>query len=495
MMPPKKPEKGIQENGESNRQKGFKWIYLFTLLISISMLFSFLIFKGNKDIYDLEPLKSEPAKPKPLKPVPLKPKPLKRKPAFYPPITFSKSDEEFSEHEVFAEFKDDEIDFLNFDEIKKDLASDFIGKLKEVPMRLNVPVGIVKRGDSNYASTVIQALFRFPMIRKVLANLEIYNEYHEFHLKKLKEERDAIAKTKDSNSLDQAYGEIEIAKEVAGGLNSMFSRLQSSERNLVKFHSEALLKLNFLDNFSNFKLIDNYFSKLIEYVFKFIPESQRKHLLVQFKDTCYINDSSDEEDEIFEKAILKLDFTENENTLSDLMRIKFLQFRKNLEWKGPLVRVSRQSKLFYLPNMAAIQISRISSGIDKNEITDDDKRCGYHGPIALEKRLNGKCKGTYEINDQSIEMPLKFDFAPYFDGNISLNRGTTYNLKMFITCEEFEFEKKIGKEIDKTLVYSLIVKENDSKWYKIQDKKIAEVTVNSDNLNFGYIYFYEQECS
>ena len=133
--------------------------------------------------------------------------------------------------------------------------------------------------------------------------------------------------------------------------------------------------------------------------------------------------------------------------------------------------------------MVAIQISRISSRIDSSELSENDKRVGYHGPIAREKRLDGKFRGTCDINDESIEMPLNFDFEPYFDRNLlSYGTKTKYKLKMFITF----------KIIDNKLVYSLIIKENDSKWYEIQDKKVDEVTINSDNLNFGYIYFYEQ---
>jgi len=269
---------------------------------------------------------------------------------------------------------------------------------------------------------------------------------------------------------------------VATGLNDMFSRLQSSENN-VKFHSENLLKLKFFENFSNFKLVGNYYSKLIiDYICKFVPESQHKNFIIQYKDTCHGNSSNDEEN--FKKAILKFDFTEKEKTLSDLMKSKFLQSREELElYHGCPVQVTRQSKLVSLPKMVAIQISRISSKIDSSELTEEDKgNVGYRGPIAPEKRRDGKFRGTCEINDESIKMPSNFDFKPYFD-KISLNQETKYKLKMFITF----------KIIDNKLVYSLIVKENDSKWYEIQDKKVDEVTINSDNLNSGYIYFYEQE--
>ena len=315
-LPAMMMNQGKSENGE-NRQ--IKWIYLFTVFIGILITLSYIIFNNYQDQVHLNPSKPN---------SPCKPKHLYSLEASY------SSDEDFEEDEVFAEFK---VGAFDFSKMKKDLTSDFIEELKEVPMRSKVPVGIVKRGDSNYASTVIQVLFRIPMVRKVLANLEIYNEYHEFQLKKLNEERDKI-----ENSNDEDIKFLIAAKDVATGLNDMFSRLQSSENN-VKFHSENLLKLKFFENFSNFKLVGNYYKLILDYLFKLVPDSQHNNFIIHYKDTCQTDRvNSHKYDENLEKLILEFDLNENEKTLSDLMKSKFLQTREQLEWHGPPVMVTRQ---------------------------------------------------------------------------------------------------------------------------------------------------------
>ena len=330
-LPAMMMNQGKSENGE-NRQ--IKWIYLFTVFIGILITLSYIIFNNYQDQVHLNPSKPN---------SPCKPKHLYSLEASY------SSDEDFEEDEVFAEFK---VGAFDSSKIKKDLTSDFIEKLEEVPMRSKVPVGVVKRGDSNYASTVIQVLFRIPMVRKVLANLEVYKEFHELQMKKLREEYEKIEKSNDKDKewnlreIDEDIKFLIAAKDVATGLNDMFSRLQSSENN-VKFHSENLLKLKFFENFSNFKLVGNYYKLILDYLFKLVPDSQHNNFIIHYKDTCQTDCvNSDKYDENLEKAILEFDLNENENenekTLSDLMKSKFLQTREQLEWHGPPVMVTRQ---------------------------------------------------------------------------------------------------------------------------------------------------------
>jgi hypothetical protein len=474
-----KSEKGAKDT-EKTSQRNIKYIYIlyssiFVLLILISGLVIFFKFcnqdSGSQN-YD-EPRRSGQSQ--------NNNEPRQRPANFYSSNTLNISDEDFKEEEVFTEYKSEAMDFT---EIKKDIKSDFIEKLKEVTMRTKVPVGIVKSGDSNYASTVIQALFRIPSVRKVLGNLEIFNEYHASRIVELEHERSLIKVPYQLEYFDSnIMKSVRSAKVVANDLNCMFSRLQTSEKNLVKFHPENLLKLNFDENFTNFKHAGNYFLKLINFILDFVPESQHKHLLIHFKDNCKDIVGNYEED--YKKAALELYFEKEDKDFKDLMNRKFIKSRTELEWKsGPPVQITKVSKLISLPKIVSIQITRLSTYIDEDEMNEDEILCGYHGPEAPKKRVDGKFKGTYKLNDHSIKMPLIFDFSPYFDKSVSKSKSNTkYNLKMLIKCEEIELK----------LVYTLILKENDSKWYKIQDKRVDQIFEPTDELNFGWIYFYEQE--
>lgn len=102
-----------------------------------------------------------------------------------------------------------------------------------IPMRSEPPIGISNMGNTCYANSVIQMLFRIPNIRKIIGNLQVYHGRAHIRAQKLvriaedlTQKGHAQVATKFIRKFEDLVGGIRLAE----GLNHMFHQLQTNNQ-------------------------------------------------------------------------------------------------------------------------------------------------------------------------------------------------------------------------------------------------------------------------
>jgi ubiquitin C-terminal hydrolase len=356
------------------------------------------------------------------------------------------------------------INLISFD--RKDSkfleAADYFNELTEVPGRDSNPVGIVNRGNSCYANSVIQMLFRIQAVRRIVANLEIYHK----RAKILDNKSDGVLRGPELESIIEGLSVIE-------GLNHMFHQLQANNNEPATFmfgKSMQCLPGKFAENFQ--EDADEYFTFIMATLKDIIPKSQHYHLLLNvsfsgtLKSTKYPF-KTEQKQQLDVETRISLPFNGDGNlfNLLDLfIAPETVDLKFDDETPGTLVRSKR---LENLPKIITIQLQRLSidfnSDLDENDHDkDDDKQ-----PKIIRK-------------SDIIDMPDELDLAKYANSK----QKTKYRLKMFIVHSG----SSTGGHY---YAYTLI----NNSWCTLNDSYV-DINEKSDvvkkDQQTGYLYFYEQ---
>lgn len=334
--------------------------------------------------------------------------------------------------------------------------ADFISQLNEPPMPKSNTVGIVSRGNSCYADSVIQMLFRIPVVRKIVANLNVYQRRAEIIM---------------LNKNELITAELAEAILVLEGLNHMFYQLQTNDATKPAdfTYKKAMQSLpgRFYENKQ--EDADEYFTKIMGSLKDILPESQHHHLLLEVSFNGTLRGKADptrtepktKKDVEMRISLLLNKGSKDINTLLDeyfAPETAELAFEDDNKTPGILTRAKR---LTNLPKIITIHLQRLTADYSGSEPT-------------IVKNYN------------TISMCDDIDFAKYIDipGNTT---STIYRLKMFAV--------HFGGV--KSGHYFAYTRNNNLKnsWYKLNDDV---VTLDADPVKFledknsGYLYFYER---
>lgn len=353
-----------------------------------------------------------------------------------------------------------------------------ISSLPEIPLRKDPPVGIKNRGNSCYANSTLQALFRIPVLRKIVANFQVYRSAA---LAKIQEAKDK-GKLVDADIFSKNLLIIE-------GLNHMFHQLQSNksgEAASFDFEkSEQILQ----DEFSSFQQMDahDFLVRVYEALKEFIPKKDKDQMEIKIRNeimyTCTnpkiadhpMNNKSistvNEDYDVFNLAI-----PENEPDLS-LKKLLYHFFVPavsdyKFDWEELSAGNSTGTrKITSLPDILPFQI----------------------------KRFDGNNNKIYT----PVSVPDEIDLAPYCDKSVMTAGSTAYRLKMFV----YHIGSTRGGH------YVAYTKEADGNWYLLNDS-VASLIPSSlvgsygtylsnwdgkiyqdknSITDTGYIYFYERK--
>lgn len=341
-------------------------------------------------------------------------------------------------------FDDKDLNFLD---------TDFFNQLSEVPLRKTNPVGIVNRGCSCYADSVIQMLFRIGSIRKIVANLDIYNRRVI-----MLEERRTIRRQELKN--------LREALSVIQGLNHMFHQLQNNKTEDATFEFGKTMQClpgKFAKN--NQEDADEYFTFIIGKLMDIIPKAQHRHLGLRVSFNGTLTSKSDPlktqpKQQTDVETRISLPFN-GEGNLKGLLDVYFAPETADLNFDdgtpGTLVRSKR---LDSLPRIITIHLQRLSTDFDAP--VDDDGN-----PKIIRK-------------GDTIDMPDDLDLSTY----TSVKSNTKYRLKMFV----------VHSGTASGGHYYAYTRFNDS-WCTLNDTRITlkeEDDVVEKDKNTGYLYFYER---
>ena len=218
------------------------------------------------------------------------------------------------------------------------LQSDFLEILKEVPMREGSSVGIVDRGESCYADSVIQMLFRMPIVRKIVANLDIY------HLR--------VKLLDGYNILD--LEDIFFGLKVLEGLNHMFYQLQTNETESATYNFGLSMQVLPGEHAKNGPGdADEYLNLIISALREITPKSQHHHFSINF---LQINgDSRPQNHEIDSRISLPI-LREGQQSLDQLLDDYFAP--ETIEFGTEAI--IRSKKITSLPEIITIHLQRAS---------------------------------------------------------------------------------------------------------------------------------------
>ena len=248
------------------------------------------------------------------------------------------------------------------------LQTDFLGLLNTVPLRESNNVAIVDRGGSCYADSVIQMLFRIPIIRKIIANLDYYP-----------------------------------ANPVTQGLNHMFYQLQTNESTSAIYTFGSSMESLPGVHGKNFPGdADEYLNLIISSFTYSTPQSQHHHFILEF--TYLFNDV--ERKQFDSDTRISLHIHEGPQNLKTLLDEYFASETVEL-LEGPLVRTK---KLVNSPDFFAIHLQRVTF-----EMGEYEKK---NNPVMIPDELDL----TPYTTTSSSQNPKKYQLKMFI-----VHTGTTSN--------------------------------------------------------------------
>jgi ubiquitin C-terminal hydrolase len=288
----------------------------------------------------------------------------------------------FASTQVYVRNFEGELQALPFSAEKPDLLmekdldfleTDFLPLLNTVPMRESGPVGIVDRGGSCYADTVIQMLFRIPVIRKIIANLHIYH---------------SRAKLLDSQ-ID--FDDFKILE----GLNHIFYQLQTNVIESATYDfSLSMQALPGVHAENGPGDAGEYFNLILSVLKDITPRSQHHHFIINIT----IKHSNSDWHHADINTIISLPIHQGPCHLTGLLDEYFAPETVQLSLKTSIVTTK---KLQNLPEFIAIHLQRASADFN-----------------SLKK------------NNNPVFVPEELDFTPYTESIES--QSPKYRLIMFI---------------------------------------------------------------
>ena len=336
----------------------------------------------------------------------------------------------------------------------KILETDFFDQLNTINARTEAFVGIYNKGNSCYADSVLQMLYRHPVVRKIVANAEIYYELAVIRVEQMTQRTDKSAKT------ELERDDLITAVSVLEGLNHMFHQLHNNKNDAATFRFKKSMQCmpgQFAS--TDQEDADEYFTKIMGFIKDLLPASQHYHFAFGLVQGGTVKNASKTEkradkSELQFKLSLVLDDCRDLNCLLNkyfadeiVNDVKF-SYDDTL---GTLVITKRLSKL---PDILPIQLQRLTQ-----EVVD----------------------GTFDTkkNSNSIKMPVEIDFRKWL---VNSKESAKYRLKMFV--------KHLGDSTGGHYVaYSL---ESDGKWYLLDDSSVSEIYYIESEINSSYYYYYER---
>lgn len=331
-----------------------------------------------------------------------------------------------------------------------------------------LPVGIHNHGNTCYMGAVIQALYRIPAYREIIANL--HNLSSSTMEKVQQMENDANEKRKvglvaEARRIEFNRKEILEALRIVNGLNSIFHQLQNNPPK-VPASLEGKSRDCILKEFANRQQQDSdeYFTKVIGLISELLSPEQTNNISIQLKKFGVVHgkDENSREIEIRPEIIdplkrFSLSIPELKTGVMTLMTLLAQEFADcivdDFFFEDYTLGVLKQkTRLHYLPETVTIQLKRLVSPIKK-----------IRNPI---------------------EIPLEIDFAPFFYEQALEQFGSAkYNLKMFI--------RHIGGACGGHFV--IYVRRPDHSWYLFNDSHVSIYSEDiTEDLNSSYMYFYEK---
>jgi ubiquitin C-terminal hydrolase len=308
------------------------------------------------------------------------------------------------EHLFVAESKEIPTDFYN---------KDFYSLLNDIPMRpIEEQVGIAQKGNSCYAASSLQLLFRIPVIRKLVANLDIYREASAAHL-------DRFVAANPELKVEVKTSHREEALKITQGLNHMFHQLQSnSNGKAAKFSFKHTMKC-MPDQFAGYEQqdADEYISHIIGHIQELIPPSQTQGLFMKFKQIGQIHSiQNPKRVERRERGIelhqISLPIENDQKTnLETLLGAFFAEDEKELNFDdGTPGQANDKIYITSLPDHLLIHLKRLNS------------------------IRNEEGKFVHSKWSQRIKVPEEINFAQFVHRESKKLIGSTkYRLKVFIT--------------------------------------------------------------
>ena len=342
---------------------------------------------------------------------------------------------------------------VNFKETDlKFFETDFLGLLNEVPMRdSNLFVGITNRGNSCYADSVIQMLFRIPTVHKIVANLDIYHSRVNL----------LISQNNNNNVIKNIFKGLKILE----GLNHMFYQLQNNEALGATFEfgkSIQCLPGKYADNHQ--EDADEYFNFIMTTLKEVIPESQRHHLLLDISFDGTLKSTKDpHKTELKSQTDIESRISLPFNGKSDLQSLLDVYFAPETVQlgfdDGTPGSLERSKKLDNLPEIIVIQLQRLS--IDFEAVS----------------------RGAIIRKGDVVDMPELIDFSKCISAKCS-SKSTQYRLKMFVVHSG---NHKGGHYY----AYS----RNNNSWCTLNDSRVTmieDLNKVQQDQETGFLYFYER---
>jgi uncharacterized UBP type Zn finger protein len=367
---------------------------------------------------------------------------------------------------------------INFDD-PKIADSDFIDQLPDMPLRTSGFVGISNKGNSCYADATLQMLYRMPFIRKVLANFGVYYERAK---KIVKEKTDRIKSLEDQKEADSQseisrlsrdLEDITKAASVLEGLNHMFHQLHSGTSS-ANFSFERTMQC-MPDIFAGFGQQDafEYLIAILGSIKDFLPPSQHHHFMFNLvyggteicpKDPSYTFIRSET---ITPQTNIILDLKEIMPPAYDFLGNLLVEPEENLDVLISKYFSDEIINGVKLENGCEGQLKKYTKFASLSEIL-----------IIQLKRLIDFEQNIKRTED--VIMPLEYDFGQLIGNG---HPSVKYRLKMFI--------EHIGKS-GSSGHYVAHHREADGKWVTYNDSSVYGCSNIYDELNVGYIYFYER---
>lgn len=350
-----------------------------------------------------------------------------------------------------------------------DTTIDFLPLLNNVPMRQGSFVGIVNRGNTCYAASALQMLFRIPLIRIIIANMDVYYPIIKAEAASLQSKAEnifAVEKTQQSvRSLELKRQDLINMVKIIEGVNHIFSQLQGNEKGAANFDfkkSMQCLPGHYGDN--DQEDADEYLSMIMAAICEFVPLNQQHHLKVfvsligNVKSVGLEPKQSKLNHKIESEFRLSLPVNKSTETLKEMMDSYFATENKIEQWYDEEAKIpgilDQSRKLSALPEIFPIHLKRLQ--------------------FCQKKKIMTKL-------GQPIYIPEILDLSPFLE---EASKEAKYVLKMFI-------QHRGGAHSGHYIAYS---REPTGNWYSLDDTSVKDDfdRRSSNIMPQSYIYFYEK---
>ena len=341
--------------------------------------------------------------------------------------------------------------------------SDIFPFLDLIPMRSEPPIGILNMGNTCYANSVIQMLFRIPNIRKIIGNLQVYHRRAHIRAQNLvriaqdlTQKGHAQVSTKFARRFEELIGGIRLAE----GLNHMFHQLQTNNQFEPATFTKSPKCLQALPGIflrNEQEDADEYLITILSALKDILPKTQQDYFSIKLlrkgvheslNGSKTVNTSSI--DTLNRISLPLVDGTKN---ISELIEGELKPEVKDLKFEsdGSPGRLIESKSFLNLPEFLPIQL----------------------------QRLIYNSNGLKKIS-RPIHAPELLDLSRFSSSSDSL-----YKLEMFL-------EHRGGPHAGHYLAYS---KDGSTgKWYEFNDDKVQQIPNNlaEEKISTAYIYFYRK---